>query len=106
MKSPAVSLLALLALTTAAHAQSEDPIARGHALAKEFCVRCHAIGERGRSPHKDAPPLRYIGRTYDLDDFARELSRGLSGGHPDMPVFRFHFPDARYLRDYLRTIQE
>ena len=106
MKSVTACLFALIALVTAARAQSEDPIKRGHALAREFCARCHAIGERGRSPRKDAPPLRYLGRTYDLDDFARLLSRGLAGGHPDMPVFRFHFPDARYLRDYLRTIQE
>lgn len=100
------SFLALLLLDSGARAQSEDPIAQGHALAKEFCARCHAIGTRGRSPHRDATPLRYIGRTYDLDAFARVLSRGLSAGHPDMPQFRFHFPDARYLRDYLRTIQE
>jgi mono/diheme cytochrome c family protein len=106
MKYLTACLLALTLLGGAARAQSEDPIKRGRALAKEFCARCHAIGERGRSPHKHAPPLRYLGRTYDLDDFARVLSRGLTGGHPDMPVFRFHFPDARYLRDYLRTIQE
>ena len=106
MKFLTACLLALMTLATAARAQSENPIARGHALAREFCARCHAIGERGNSPHKDAPPLRYIGRTYDLDDFARVLSRGLASGHPDMPQFRFHFPDARYLRDYLRTIQE
>ncbi len=106
MKCLAASLFALLLLGGAARAQSENPIARGHALAREFCARCHAIGERGRSPHKHAPPLRYLGRTYDLDDFARVLSRGLASGHPDMPQFRFHYPDARYLRDYLRTIQE
>ena len=106
MKSlpPIAFLLALVTLGTAARA--DDPIAHGRALAKEFCARCHAIGARGSSPHRDAPPLRYIGRTYDLDGFARILSRGLSAGHPDMPQFRFHYPDARYLRDYLRTIQE
>jgi cytochrome c len=87
-------------------AQAQDPVRHGRALAQEFCAQCHAITRHGRSPHSDAPPLRNIGRSYDLDDFARVLSGGLLSGHPDMPQFRFHFPDARDLRDYLRTIQE
>ncbi len=87
-------------------AQAQDPVRHGRALAQEFCGECHAITRHGRSPHSDAPPLRSIGRSYDLDDFARVMSGGLLSGHPDMPQFRFHFPDARDLRDYLRTIQE
>jgi mono/diheme cytochrome c family protein len=97
------ALLAVMTLPVAA--QSQDPVRHGRALAEEFCARCHAIGKRGRSPHSDAPPLRNIGRTYDLDGFARVLSAGLLAGHPDMPQFRFGFDDARALRDYLRTIQ-
>jgi cytochrome c len=97
------ALLAVMMLPAAAQAQ--DPVRHGRALAVEFCARCHAIGRYGRSPHSDAPPLRNIGRSYDLDGFARVLSGGLLSGHPDMPQFRFHFQDARDLRDYLRTIQ-
>lgn len=98
-----VLLLAALLLPGAARAQ--DPTEHGRALAKEFCAPCHAIGATGKSPHSDAPPLRNIGRSYDLDGFARVLSAGLLSSHPDMPQFRFHYPDARDLRDYLRTIQ-
>ncbi len=95
----------LAVMTMPAAAQSGDPIHRGRALALEFCAPCHAINRAGGSPHTDAPPLRNIGRTYDLDGFARVLSAGLLAGHPDMPQFRFSFDDARALRDYLRTIQ-
>ncbi len=98
------SILAVTMLSAAA--QSQDPVRRGRTLAEEFCAPCHAITRHGRSPHSDAPPLSNIGRTYDLDDFARVLSAGLLSSHPDMPQFRFHFPDARALRDYLRTIQQ
>jgi cytochrome c len=103
-----LSLIAsILAVTTmSAAAQSLDPVQKGHALAQEFCASCHSITRYGRSPHSDAPPLSNIGRTYDLDEFARVLSAGLLSSHPDMPQFRFHFPDARALRDYLRTIQQ
>lgn len=100
----AAALLALAPL--AAVAQEQDPIRHGHALAKEFCADCHAIGTRDRSRNREAPPLRNLGRTIDLDYFARALSRGLSSTHPDMPQFKFHFQDARDLRDYLRTIQD
>jgi cytochrome c len=105
MKNLSLIAALLAVMMPGATAQAQDPVRHGRALAQEFCARCHAIGRQGRSPHSDAPPLRNIGRSYDLDGFARVLSSGLLSGHPDMPQFRFHFPDARDLRDYLRTIQ-
>lgn len=96
--------LALLML--GARAQMQDPVVRGHALVKEFCGECHAIGKTGKSPHDDAPPLRRTSRIFDLDQFPRTLIRGISSGHPDMPQVKFSPQDARDVRDYLRTIQE
>lgn len=98
-----VAALALILLDAAAQAQS--PASHGHALLKEFCARCHAIGKSGRSPHRDAPPFRVLGRSFDLDQFQRLLERGISSGHPDMPEFKFSEDDARDVRAYLRTIQ-
>jgi mono/diheme cytochrome c family protein len=92
-----------LSLVGTVHAQ--DPAHHGRALLREFCARCHAIGTNGRSPHRDAPPFRNLGRTFDLDEFPRLLERGISSGHPDMPLFKFGEQDARDVRDYLRTIQ-
>ena len=106
MKSLAVIVFLLGLMMLQAQAQ-EDPIRRGQALAVRFCGPCHAVGATGRrGPRRDAPPLRTIGRTYDLDQFARVLGAGLLSGHPDMPQFKFSYEDARALRDYLRTIQE
>jgi mono/diheme cytochrome c family protein len=103
-----VSLLGLMIVQAQAQEEEQgNPIRRGQALAARFCGQCHAIGATGRrSPRPDAPPLRTIGRTYDLDTFARVLSAGLMPTHPDMPQFKFKIEDARALRDYLRTIQE
>ena len=111
MKRPTNAVLpligALLALLShACLAQPQSPIARGHALLKEFCAGCHAIGKIDKSPHVAAPPLRNLSRSYDLDEFPRMLERGISPGHPDMPTFNFSGKDARAARDYLRTIQE
>ncbi len=94
----------LCLLATAAPAQ--DPARHGRALLKQFCVRCHAIGKTGNSPHAAAPPFRALGRSFDLDQFSRRLEQGISAGHPDMPEFKFNHDDARAVAAYLRTIQQ
>jgi mono/diheme cytochrome c family protein len=101
----ALWFLAVLAVGVCA-AQAQDPAARGRILVREFCSACHAIGKSGNSRHKSAPPFRTLGRSFDLDQFPRQLERGISGGHPDMPEFKFSSDDARAVRDYLRTIQQ
>ena len=89
-----------------ATAQAQDPAAHGQALVAEFCGGCHAVGVKGKSKHPDAPPFRTLGRTVDLDEFPRVLERGISGGHPDMPEFKFSHDDALAVRAYLRLIQQ
>ena len=86
-------------------AQARDSVRHGRALVKEFCGSCHAIGHRGRSPRTGAPPLRTIGRSYDLDSIDERLQRGISSGHPDMPEFIFERADALAVQAYLRSIQ-
>jgi mono/diheme cytochrome c family protein len=103
---PILLFFSLALAGAAARAQERDPIAHGRALAVSLCGPCHAIGARRHGPHRDAPPLRTIGRTYDLDQFARVLSAGLLPTHPDMPQFKFKIEDASDLAAYLRAIQE
>lgn len=98
-----LSLLALVMLI--ATAQAQDPIRHGRAVVKEFCARCHAIGQAGKSPHPNAPPFRNLGRSFEIDQLPRRLERGISSGHPDMPEFKFTAKDARDVTAYLRTIQ-
>jgi mono/diheme cytochrome c family protein len=95
----------MLALTPAS-AMAQEPAQRGRALLQQFCAPCHAIGKTGASPHADAPPLRKIGSTFDLDTLPQVLERGISSGHPDMPEFKFNEQAAHDVRAYLRTIQE
>lgn len=93
-------------LTSVPAASAQEPARQGHALLQQFCARCHAIGKAGRSRHADAPPFRMLGRSFDLDDFPRQLERGISSGHPDMPEFKFSHDDALAARAYLRSIQQ
>ncbi len=104
-RSPiAAALLALFAFAGPALAQ--DPSDTGRALLRESCASCHAIGKIGDSPHVSAPPFRRLGRSYDLDQFPRQLQRGILSGHPDMPAVKFNEEDARAAGVYLRSIQE
>lgn len=100
----AVAGLALALQTPTGRAQG--PSERGQVLLNDNCARCHAIGKTGKSPHQAAPAFRTLGRSFDLDHFARDLRRGLTPGHPDMPAFKFDEEDARAATAYLRTIQE
>jgi cytochrome c len=78
---------------------------RGGVLAERMCAECHAVGERGQSPHVGAPAFRTLERRMDLDSFMDRLREGLAVGHPDMPMFRFTREDARAFVLYLRSIQ-
>jgi cytochrome c len=98
------SLLALLFLSTSAQAQ--DPAQRGRALLTEFCSRCHAIRSTDKSWNRLAPPFRTLGRSFDMDQFAQDLRRGILSGHPDMPEYKFSEDDARAVTAYLRSIQQ
>jgi len=78
---------------------------RGRILAERMCAECHAVGERGQSPHAGAPAFRTLERRVDLDSFMDRLREGLAVGHPDMPMFRFAREDARAFVLYLRSLQ-
>ena len=107
MRFIGIALASAMSLAaTAAPAQPLDPAAHGLLLVRQNCSACHAVGRRGASPHRAAPPFRILGRSFDLDVFPQRLMRGLSAMHPDMPEIRFTEDDARDVRAYLRAIQE
>ena len=106
MKTAWLPLSAFIFLGFCHAACAQEPARQGRALLQQFCAPCHAIGKTGRSRHAGAPPFRYLGRSYDLDQFPRMLERGISSGHPDMPEFKFSEDDAKAVQAYLRSIQQ
>jgi mono/diheme cytochrome c family protein len=89
-----------------AAAADKDLTAKGEALVKENCARCHAIGKEGASPHPDAPPFRTLSSKYPVEDLAESLAEGIVSGHPDMPIFAFTPTDVAAIIDYLESIQD
>ena len=98
--------LAFGVLAVPACAVEKDLTAKGEALLKENCSRCHAIGKEGTSPHPEAPPFRTLSRKYPVEDLAESLAEGIVSGHPDMPIFVFSAHDVEAIIDYLQSIQE
>jgi cytochrome c len=82
-----------------AAAAEKDQTAKGEALVKENCSRCHAIGKEGASPHPDAPPFRTLSSKYPIEDLAESLAEGIVSGHPDMPIFVFSPTDVAAIID-------
>ena len=98
--------LAFGVLAVPACAAEKDLTAKGQALLKENCSRCHAIGKEGTSPHPEAPPFRTLSSKYPVEDLAESLAEGIVSGHPDMPIFVFSAHDVEAIIDYLQSIQE
>ena len=105
VKRSCLTLLMICACSSAGHALDREQ-QRGKALLETLCGRCHAVGEKGQSPHIDAPPFRTFGddKLYD-SDLAARLQDGLTTIHPDMPTFRFGRRDAEAAVNYLKFIQ-
>ena len=96
----------LLLGTTLAGAVEMDLKAKGEALVRENCSRCHAIGKEGDSTHPQAPPFRTLSSKYPVEDLAESLAEGIVSGHPDMPIFVFSPHDVEAIIEYLQSIQE
>lgn len=74
----------------AERAQMRAPnVQRGVAMARTYCVRCHAIDKVSPSPLTAAPPFRDLHKRYPVEQLEEPLAEGLVTGHPSMPEFRF-----------------
>ena len=67
----------------------------GHALAEQYCARCHAIEGAGPGPAPEAPPFTRIARQWPPDHLREAFAEGIMVGHGpvEMPEFELE-PDA------------
>jgi mono/diheme cytochrome c family protein len=92
----------LILLGNPAHPADAD---RGQAIARENCGRCHAIGRISPSPHKQAPPFRYVARQGNPADLEEALAEGIVVGHKDMPEIRLSPRDIDDFIAYLKRLR-
>ena len=94
----------LLGLPTALHGADPGELARGEALLREKCGRCHAVGAVGESPLKTAPPMRDIYARFAPRELQAELMEGMVSRHKAMPQIDFSEEDAHAILAYLRAL--
>jgi hypothetical protein len=74
-------------------------------MAENLCAGCHAVYAADQSRHPDAPPLRHLSQSVDLDELRSPLQEGFVADHPDMPGFAFEPQHVDALLFYLQSIQ-
>ena len=104
----AISFMAVVAAFSVEPAYADAAlIARGHAIAKNRCSHCHAIGKTVESADPKSPPFRYLSRRYRLSDLEEALAEDIIVGHEglEMPHFQFTPPMIAALIAYMDAVQ-
>lgn len=106
----AVALGLALALATAPAALAQSAareVQAGKAIAEKNCAPCHAVGLKGASKRKGAPPFRNLHRHYDVDNLQEAFVEGVAVGHrgSDMPEFEFTPERTDALIAYLKSLK-
>jgi tetratricopeptide (TPR) repeat protein len=67
--------------------ETDQRVRQGKASAEINCVSCHAVGDTGVSPNKDAPEFRNIYRRHPLYALRQPITRAIRATHDQMPQF-------------------
>jgi mono/diheme cytochrome c family protein len=102
-RSLIVGLLLCLATTSNA-ADSSQLRQKGKAILQENCGRCHAIEATGRSPLKQATPMRDIYARFAPRELQAELREGMVSRHRAMPQIEFSDEDVDAILAYLYAL--
>lgn len=84
---------------------ADAQVKKGRALAERLCARCHAVGQTGDSPNKDAPPFRSFSKKWPLENLEEALAEGIVVGHEDMPEFELSEAQIDDFLAYLKTLK-
>ena len=86
-------------------AQDAEAVAAGRTIAEKLCARCHGIGQKDESSHKDAPLFRTFKQKWgSVEGLAEALAEGIFVGHPDMPEFVMKPEEIGNFLSYLETL--
>ena len=98
-------IIAVLILTTTAHAQRVGSAQRGLQLARNMCADCHlVVKEAGRSAVPQAPTFGTIAMTPGLTGAA--LTAMLQSSHRTMPNIVIQGDDTADIVAYILSLKE
>jgi mono/diheme cytochrome c family protein len=83
-----------------------DPVAvaRGAALAGQYCGSCHGLGPDGASNAAGAPPFRAMRFDYNAISYERGMA-DWSLGHVHMPPAQMSLKDVGAIGAYVRSLK-
>ena len=99
-----VLILSLFSFMSPVQASEDGDVSEGQKIAQKLCARCHAIGQHGQSPHKDAPRFSEIVSKWPVDSLAESLAEGIVVGHKAMPEFQLDPDPLGHLLAYLSSL--
>jgi tetratricopeptide (TPR) repeat protein len=79
-------------------------VEQGRNLVEQNCSGCHAIGLKGESPNKKAPPFHSLHTRYANLALREPLSRGIAAPHDEMPKFALSGPDIDAIIAYINNL--
>jgi mono/diheme cytochrome c family protein len=85
-------------------ATTDQMRSRGKAVLEKNCGRCHAVGARGDSPLKGAPPMRDIYGRFAPKELRAEIQEGMVSRHREMPQIDFSDEDTDAIMAYLYSL--
>jgi mono/diheme cytochrome c family protein len=104
---PAWALMAALIFGWSATCSAAPPsqlASRGKTLLQKNCSRCHAVGAVGKSPLRQAPPMRTIYARFAPRELQAELREGMVSRHRAMPQIDFSDEDVDAILAYLYAL--
>lgn len=78
----------------------------GRMIVEENCSTCHAVGKTGESIRTDAPALRSVLASRDIEALRADFREGIHVGADDMPDFDFGPLGTDAVIAYIESIQE
>ncbi len=77
----------------------------GREIVEKHCVTCHGIGASDDSSRTDAPVLRKVLATRDIEALRSDFQEGIHVGADDMPDFNFGTLGTDAVIAYIESIQ-
>ncbi len=91
-------------ITLPAKGEDKALTKKGQQIAEKLCARCHAIGKKGESPLKEAPPFRTFAAKWPTESLEEALAEGIVVGHEAMPEFQFQPDEIGAFLAYLKIL--
>jgi tetratricopeptide (TPR) repeat protein len=84
--------------------ETDQRVRQGKALAEKICSSCHAVGDNGVSPNKNATEFRNYYRRHPLFTLRQPITRAIRETHNQMPKFMYSDEEIDAIVAYINSL--